>query len=227
MLTVLIAAMPSPLNFSVENLISNRHHHHHHHHDHHHYHRHHHHNQQQQQQRDTQHSIEPNSGQASEANIISHPSSNGNDISPAFTATINKLPSAQLTSSTFNQDRPDVKPIKAREHLTEATENSVECVPGTSRELPAPNIISNLSCRSDYQTAANNKSNNKDNNISNNNSNNNNINNNSNINNSISSTSCRPIVCLSAPIPQTLSYFDIILPHVQVTLTSPLFSLLF
>ncbi|VDM94248.1 unnamed protein product [Onchocerca ochengi] len=188
--------MPSSLNFSVENLISN----HHHHNNHQQYYRNHHHHQQQ-QQREEVYSSKPSSSQTSDADIILRPkilSPHKDGISSIFTATLNKLPPIRIQPSTFHRNFSDVKSTVEyhdHEHLADLSdENSTECIPGTSREFFVPNIIANQSCKSDYRNVTSN-----------------NINN----NNSTSSTSCHPIVCLSAPIPQTLSYFDVLLPHVQ------------
>ncbi|VBB31983.1 unnamed protein product, partial [Acanthocheilonema viteae] len=203
--------MPSSLNFSVENLISNHHYHHHHHH----YHHRHYYQQQQQQQREIC-SGKSNSGQTSEADIISHPKIlplNEDDISPAFTATLNKLPSVPLKTSTFNQHFSNAKSTECHENLAELNGSQIECIPGTSRELLVPNIIANQNYKSDYRNFTSNDNNNNNNNDNNNNNNSN--------NNSISPTSCHPIVCLSAPIPQTLSYFDVLLPHVQMASANP------
>ncbi|VDN85298.1 unnamed protein product [Brugia pahangi] len=208
--------MPSLSNFSVENLINNNNHHHHHHYHHHYRHNYHHHHQQQQQQQqllqqpEKVYSSKPSLRQTSKADIISHSkvlSSNDNDITPLFaTTTLN-----EIKTSTFNQ--------QCQVHLAESDESPVECIPGTSREILLSSIITNQNCKSDYQNitnSSNDNNNGNDNDINHVNDNHNNNDNNDNSNNSTSSTSCHPIVCLSTPIPQTLSYFDVLLPHIQV-----------
>lgn len=167
--TAAAIVMPASSNFSVENLIDHR--------------------PRSQQLQAYSSANSPNQAPNPKP-IISVPKSSDNSDFP------NNLSYARIQSLAFVKEfsRTQNKLLEQPVDNLLPRSVTVDCLPGTSRELPIPAETTD-SCHNGQQNALNNPS----------------------------STHCHPISSLSGPAPQTLSYFDVLLPHVQVTLfSSPL-----